>query len=135
MRRRVSREQLLDASQSILSPRGNPRWRGGGSLTTCLLCASSQTVRKGIRLKFRNLAAEPLALWVASPRRRQFAAVARFVAVTRQNPETPAVGPGRVFFSPNAAEALETSWRERGFWQREERRQHGAASGFLPSGP
>lgn len=30
MRRRVSREQLLDASQSILSPRGNPRWRGGG---------------------------------------------------------------------------------------------------------
>src|SRR5712691_4307417 len=31
MRRRVSREQLLDASQSILSPRGNPRWRGGGN--------------------------------------------------------------------------------------------------------
>ena len=35
MRRRVSREQLLDASQSILSPRGNPRWRGGGRLVTC----------------------------------------------------------------------------------------------------
>jgi hypothetical protein len=29
MRRRVSREQLLDASQSILSPRGNPRCSGG----------------------------------------------------------------------------------------------------------
>lgn len=66
MRRRVSREQLLDASQSILSPRGNPRWRGGGKLVTCQ-SASSQTGRKGIRLKFRNLAAEPLALWVASP--------------------------------------------------------------------
>lgn len=134
MRRRVSREQLLDASQSILSPRGNPRWRGGGKLVTCQ-SASSQTGRKGIRLKFRNLAAEPLALWVASPRRQQLAVVARFVAVTRQNPETPAVGPGRVIFSPKAAEALETSWRERGFWLREERRQHGAASGFLPSGP
>jgi hypothetical protein len=35
MRRRVSREQLLDASQSILSPRGNPRWRGDGRLVTC----------------------------------------------------------------------------------------------------
>jgi hypothetical protein len=32
MRRRVSREQLLDASQPVLSPRGNPRWRGGGKL-------------------------------------------------------------------------------------------------------
>lgn len=104
-------------------------------LIVCLR-ASSHTGRKGIRLKFRNLAAEPLALWVASPRRQQpRAAVARFVAVTRQNPETPAVGPGRVIFSPKAAEALETSWRERGFWLREERRQHGAASGFLPSGP
>ena len=30
MRRRVSREQLLDASQSILSPRGNLRCKGGG---------------------------------------------------------------------------------------------------------
>jgi hypothetical protein len=71
MRRRVSREQLLDASQSILSPRRKPRWRGGGLVPwgTCQ-CTSSQTGRKGIRLKFRNLAAEPLALWVASPRRR-----------------------------------------------------------------
>src|SRR5688572_16580825 len=31
MRRRVSREQLLDASQSILSPRGNLRCKGDGS--------------------------------------------------------------------------------------------------------
>lgn len=30
MRRRVSREQLLDASQSILRPRRKPRWRGDG---------------------------------------------------------------------------------------------------------
>ncbi len=67
MRRRVSREQLLDASQPVLSPRGNPRWRGGGKLVF-LLKHSSQIGRKGIRLKFRSLAAEPLALWVASPR-------------------------------------------------------------------
>lgn len=37
MRRRVSREQLLDASQPVLSPRGNPRWRGGGKLKHLLL--------------------------------------------------------------------------------------------------
>jgi hypothetical protein len=46
MRRRVSREQLLDASQSILSPRGNPSWMGGGSLTNCSL-ASSHSRAKG----------------------------------------------------------------------------------------
>ena len=38
MRRRVSREQLLDASQSILSPRGNPRFRGG--VSSCELVLS-----------------------------------------------------------------------------------------------
>jgi hypothetical protein len=36
MRRRVSREQLLDASQPVLSPRGNPRLRGGGKLVLLL---------------------------------------------------------------------------------------------------
>jgi hypothetical protein len=36
MRRRVSREQLLDASQPVLSPRGNPRWRGDGELVFLL---------------------------------------------------------------------------------------------------
>jgi hypothetical protein len=41
---------------------------------------------------------------------------ARFVAATRLDPGTRTRASGRVIFSPEAAEALETSRREIGFW-------------------
>lgn len=138
MRRRVSREQLLDASQSILSPRVIPKCRGGGMSFAlmqrlCLLTVARWAKGKPAKIPVPgsgtdcSLSCGPL----VAPQ-----GVARFVAVTRQDTETPAGASGRVIFSPEAAEALETSWRERGFWLLcEERRQHGAASGELLPGP
>ena len=86
MWRRVSCEQLLHTSQSILSPRRKPM------LMECAFfeCVSHTVGRKGIRFLFRNPAAEPF---------DNRALVREFVGVTQQDLETPSGDPGRVFFS------------------------------------
>ena len=82
MWRRVSCEQPLNTSQSILRLRGNLNQACG-----VLFIEKPQTCRKGIWSLFQNLAVEPFRISLDT------------VVVTRHDWETPTEALGRVVFS------------------------------------
>ena len=84
MWRRVSCEQPLNTSQSILRLRGNLN-QARGVVMVCHI-SLPWSCRKGIRSIFRNLVAEPIRNLVS-------------VVATRRDRETPAEALGRVVFS------------------------------------
>ena len=87
MWRRVSCEQQLHSSQSILSTRGNPM----SMVEDLLYCKTPPICAKGNLVHIPEPGTGTVTLVGLSFR--------EFVGVTQKNLETPSRGPGRVFFS------------------------------------
>jgi hypothetical protein len=135
MRRRVSREQLLDASQSILSPRGNLRCKGGG-MPNGYAPPTVAYRAKGKPAKIPVPGSGTDSPLGCGP---QVGGLCPFCQVRRGNATghgDAGGGLGKSFlFSRSGRGPGNLLEGERVLAFCEERRQHGAASGELPPGP